>query len=103
MRMRMPDDVHATIVAVVKKFPHVGDDAARRIAMRKVVETVRARHGERWVWKSEHPTGYSHASKDAIAYVPAGVIEHGQEMPMFIWDMINGTSLQPNPAHDSEP
>lgn len=100
-KMMLPANVYATLVAVVQQYPHTGDDDDRRAAMRKVVETLRARHGLKWVCKSEHPNGWESASKDALGYVP-GVPVHGARMAMYIWDTINGSSRQPNPAGLSE-
>lgn len=102
--MKLPADVHATFTACVQKFPHDGDDDARREAMAKAVETIRARHGLRYVWKSEH-SNLSSPSKDGMGFVPLeeGTIIEGQRKRMFIWDMINGTTRQPNDAGESEP
>ena len=101
-KMRLPDDVHATFVAMVQKFPHDGTDDDRRAAMRKAVQTIRARHGLRYVWKTEH-ADLSSPSKDGMGYAPEGDVVNGQLVRMFIWDMINGTTHQPNAAGDSEP
>lgn len=95
--MRMPDEVYATLSAVVDRFPHTGDDEARRAAMEKAVATLRARHGPRWVWKTEHASLIA-PSKDGLGYVPEGVIVHGQPAVMFIWDTINGGSRKLNAA-----
>lgn len=100
--MMMPADVHATFSAVVEKFPHVGDDDARRAAMRKAVETIRARHGERWATKTEHATGWESAAKDAIVFVPEGPMVEGAKTKLFIWDMIDGATRKPKAAHESE-
>lgn len=94
--MRMPDDVYATLAAVVQQFPHTGDDEARRAAMEKAVATIRSKHGLRWVWKTEHQNLMG-PSKDGLGFVPDGVVMHGQQMIMFIWDTINGTTRQPHP------
>ena len=95
--MEVPAHVYATMAAVVNRFPHDGDDDARRAAMEKMVATLRARHGLRWVWKTEHASLIA-PSKDGLGYVPDGVVTHGQLMPMFIWDTINGSSRQLNAA-----
>jgi hypothetical protein len=102
-RMMLPTDVHATFVAAVAKFPHTGDDEARREAMKKAVQTIRAKHGLRFVWKTEHESLVA-PSKDGMAFVPEseGPIVNGKRMKMFIWDMISGTTRQPQPAHESE-
>lgn len=100
--MQMPEDVYATYVACVARFPHDGDDDQRREANRKAVATVRARHGERWVCKTEHATGWAAASKDAIAFVPEGPLQHEGTADMFIWDMIGGATRQPNGRGPSE-
>jgi len=95
--MTMPADVYATAQAVVDKFPHTGTDDERREAMRKVVQTLRARHGLRWVWKTEHQSLIA-PSKDGLGYVADGVIEHGKLTTMYIWDTINGGSRKLNAA-----
>lgn len=102
--MEMPADVYTTYTAVVVKFPHTGDDEDRRAAQEKAVATIRARHGERWVWKTEH-SNLSAPSKDGLGYVPekSGTPVHGQKMSLYIFDMINGTTRQPNPRGKSEP
>jgi hypothetical protein len=102
MSMEMPQAVYDTYVKCVEKFPHSGSDDDRRAANRKAIETIRAKHGLRWVAKSEHNTGWAAASKDALACVEEEPV-HGQKMDMFIWDMINGTTRQPVPRHESEP
>ena len=101
--MMLRAEVHATFVAVVQKFPHTGGDDDRRAAMEKAVATIRARHGLRYVWKTEH-SNLSSPSKDGMGYVPdgSGVVKHGERMPMYIWDMINGSTREPQPAHESE-
>lgn len=101
VEMEMPADVYATFVAVVEKFPHDGNDDQRRAAMEKAVATLRARHGDRWVWKTEH-ANLSSPSKDGLGYVPEGPIVHGQHTVMFIFDMINGTTRKPSPRGRSE-
>jgi hypothetical protein len=70
--------------------------------MKKAVQTVRARHGERYVWKTEH-ADLSSPSKDGMGYVPDGPIVNGQRTRMVIWDMIDGTTRKPRPAGESEP
>lgn len=101
--MQMHADVYATYLAVAAKFPHTGTEDERREATKKAVQTLRARHGDRWVCKTEHPTGWAAASKDAVAYVPTDPVVHGAMVGMFIWDMVNGTTRQPNPRGESEP
>jgi hypothetical protein len=100
--MMLPADVHATFAAVAEKFPHTGDDNSRREAVRRAVETLRARHGPGWVCKSEHGGDWRTASKDAIGYVPFGTM-HGVQAQMFIWDMVNGTTRKVEAPHLSEP
>jgi hypothetical protein len=102
--MMLPADVHATFVAVVEKYPHTGGDDDRRAAMEKAVQTIRARHGQRYVWKTEH-ANLTAPSKDALGCVPEseGEIRHGKRMKVFIWDMINGSTREPQEAHESEP
>lgn len=95
--MEVPAHVYATMAAVVDKFPHTGSDDERRAAMEKVVATLRARHGLRWVWKTEHANLMA-PSKDGLGYVPEGEVVHGRLTTMFIWDTINGSSRRLNPA-----
>lgn len=101
--MEMPADVYTTYTACVARFPHTGSDDDRRVAHRKAVATVRARHGGRWVCKSEHNLGWGSDSKDAVGRVADGVTPvHGQKCRMFIWDMIVGDTRQPKPRGESE-
>lgn len=100
--MMMPQDVYNTYSACVAKFPHTGTDDDRREANRKAVATLRALHGPQWVCKSEHNLGWPSASKDAVGYVPSGTAIHGQKVSMYIWDMINGVSRQPNPRGEAD-
>lgn len=102
--MRLPDPVYATIAAVVAQFPHTGDDDARRQATRKIVSQLRFLYGQRWVCKSEHPNGWASSSKDAIGYLTEGGIEDGttERRLMYIWDLINGTTRELAPNHESE-
>lgn len=95
--MEIPANVYATLAACVDKFPHAGSDDDRRAAMEKAVATLRARHGLRWVWKTEHQSLIA-PSKDGLGYVPEGEIEHGRLTTMFIWDTINGGSRKLNAA-----
>lgn len=93
--MEMPSEVYATLSAVVTKFPHTGSDEERRAAMEKVVQTIRARHGLQYVWKTEHQTLIA-PSKDGMGFVPNELPAHGRLTPMYIWDTISGTSRKPN-------
>lgn len=95
--MQMPDEVYATLAACVEKFPHTGDDEGRREAMEKAVATIRARHGLRWCWKTEHASLIA-PSKDGLGYVADGDVVHGRSTTMFIWDTINGGSRRLNAA-----
>lgn len=101
-RMMLPAAVWATYAAVVAKFPHTGDDDHRREMHKRAVQTVKARHGDQWATKTEHANGWVSQSTDALVFVPGGAI-HGERQPMFIWDMINGTTRDVLPAHESEP
>lgn len=94
--MEMPSEVYATLSAVVAKFPHTGTDDERRAAMEKAVQTIRARHGLQWVWKTEHQSLIA-PSKDGLGFVPNELPAHGRFTPMYIWDTISGSSRQPNP------
>ena len=105
MNKRMPDDVYATLSAVVEKYPHTGTDDERREAMKKVVATIRARHGLAWTWKTEHQSLIA-PSKDGLGYVADGSpAVHGQFTQMFIFDTINGGTRRPNapPMMSEEP
>lgn len=98
----IPDDVYATIRAVVARYPHTGSDDDRRTAMQKLVQTVRARHGLSWVWKSEHGGNLATGSKDALARTVTPQPAHGERLRMDIWDVINGTTRAVVANHLSE-
>ena len=101
-KMELPQNVYDTYVQCVARFPHTGNDDQRREANRKAVATVRARHGGRYVCKSEHNLGWGSDSKDAMGYVTDGTPTHGAKQKIFMWDMINGTTRQPNPRGTAE-
>jgi hypothetical protein len=77
--------------------------------MERTIQTLRARHGARWVWKTEH-SNLAAPSKDALGYVPESAtpegereIQHGKRLKMFLWDTIAGGSRELNPraaAHE---
>jgi hypothetical protein len=94
-QMTMPAEVYATLTAVVDKYPHTGTDDERREAMKKVVQTLRARHSLRYVWKTEHQSLIA-PSKDGLGYVADGVIVEGKFTVMYIWDTISGGTRKPN-------
>lgn len=96
-QMTMPADVYATAQAVVERYPHTGTDDERREAMKKLVQTLRARHGLRWVWKTEHQSLIA-PSKDGLGYIADGVIKHGELQTMYIWDTISGGTRKLNAA-----
>jgi hypothetical protein len=107
---RLPDDVHAIVVALhAANLPlALGSDDDRRALQKKICETVRARKGPRWVWKSNHGIGIANA-KDAIAEIPEGdVFTPNQRQRLYIWDLFNGGTREPNrqpvmsEAHDYE-
>ena len=113
--MDLPRPIYDTWKAVADKFKtlHQGDDDARRLATRRGVQTIRARHrggageldGSRYCCKTEH-ANLQAQSKDALAFVPDGPVEHGRLAAMFMFDMINGGSRETNPfpigAHNHE-
>lgn len=113
--MDLPRPIYDTWKAVADKFKseHQGDDDARRRATRRGVQTIRARHrggaaeldGSRYCAKTEH-SNLQAQSKDALAFVPDGPVEHGRLATMFMFDMINGGSRETNPfpvgAHNHE-
>lgn len=115
MTMDLPRPIYDTWKAVADKFKalHQGDDDARRLATRRGVQTIRARHrggvgvldGSRYCCKTEH-ANLQAQSKDALAFVPDGLVEHGRLATMFMFDMINGGSRETNPfpvgAHNHE-
>jgi hypothetical protein len=95
---RLPDDVHAIVVALHARHLTLakGSDDDRRILQQKICETVRARKGDRWGWKSNHGIGIANA-KDAIAELPAGAtFTPNDRQPLYIWDLFNGSTRDPN-------
>jgi hypothetical protein len=107
---RLPDDVHAIVVALhaANLTLAKGTDDQRRELQQKICETVCARKGPRWVWKSNHGIGIANA-KDAIAEIPEGdVFTPNQRQRLYIWDLFNGGTREPNrqpvmsEAHDYE-
>ena len=113
--MDLPRPIYDTWKAVADKFKdlHRADDDARRLATRRAVQTIRARHrggegvldGSRYCCKTQHASLQAQ-SKDALAFVPDGPVEHGASATMFMFDMIHGTSRETNPfpvtAHNHE-
>ena len=113
--MDLPRPIYDTWKAVADKFKalHQGTDDERRLATRRGVQTIRARHrggagvldGSRYCAKTEH-SNLEAQSKDALAFVPDGPVEHGRLATMFMFDMINGSSRETNPfpvgAHNHE-
>ena len=108
--MTLPDQVHQIVAAVARKFIdlHRGTDDDRREATKRAVQTIRARlagqgvlDGARWVHKTQH-SNLAAPSKDAVAFVPEGPIEHGRRAGMFMFDTINGTTREPNPPGPGE-
>ena len=113
--MDLPRPIYDTWKAVADKFKtlHQGDDDARRLATRRGVQTIRARHrggvgvldGSRYCCKTEHASLQAQ-SKDALAFVPEGLMEHGRHATMFMFDMIHGGSRETNAfpvgAHNHE-
>jgi hypothetical protein len=108
--MTLPDQVHQIVAAVARKFIdlHRGTDDDRREATKRGVQTIRAKlvgqgvlDGARWVHKTQH-SNLAAPSKDAIAFVPEGPIEHGRRAGMFMFDTINGTTREANPPGPGE-
>ena len=108
--MTLPDQVHQIVAAVARKFIdlHRGTDDDRREATKRGVQTIRAKlvgqgvlDGARWVHKTQH-SNLAAPSKDAIAFVPEGPIEHGRKAGMFMFDTINGTTREANPPGPGE-
>lgn len=105
--MEIPREIYDTWKAVADKFKflHQGTDDERREATKRGVQTIRARfrgrggvlEGTKWVAKSEHNTGWSAQSKDALAYVEEGPSITGRLARMEMFDMINGSSRETNP------
>ena len=95
---RLPDDVHAIVVALHARNPNLanGSDDDRRALQKKINETVRARKGPRWGWKSNHGVNIANA-KDAIAELPDGAtLTLNQRQPLYMWDLFNGGTREPN-------
>lgn len=111
--MQLPADVWATFLAVATKYPHytlgaggehIGADETRRAAQKKAIATIRARHGTRYISKSEHNTEWAAQSADALAFVPgSGPIKEGEKAQMYIWDLVNGVTFEPQNPGESEP
>lgn len=107
--MVLPLHIHATWKSVAEKFKDLHaskNDDDRRLATKRGIQTIRARHGEEgqhYICKSQHNTGWDSASKDALAYVEGEAI-HGQKMQMHMFDMIDGNSRRTNvwPIHSGE-
>lgn len=93
-------DIYAAVAAKFIDMHKSPDDDVRREANKRSVATVRARLGSagaRYVCKSQHNTGWAAQSKDTLAEVVnvADAVE-GREVPMWMYDMINGGSRQVN-------
>jgi hypothetical protein len=106
--MILSTDVYNTFLECSRKFPHRNPngettDNYRREAMKKAVATIRARHGGNYTTKTEHntPDLWSAQSADALCYVPGAPI-HGKRMDMYIWDLVNGTTFEPQYTAESE-
>lgn len=114
--MQTPQAIWDCWKAVADKFKslHQGTDDDRREATKRGVQTIRARFigqsgdldGHRWTCKSEHNTGWSAQSKDALAFVEDEPVETGRLARMYMFDMINGSTRDTNPypvtAHNHE-
>lgn len=115
--MQTPREIYDCWKAVADKFKflHQGTDDERREATKRGVQTIRARfrgaggqlEGTLWVCKSQHNTGWSAQSKDALAFVEdGGPVITGRNARMSMFDMINGSSRETNPypvtAHNHE-
>lgn len=95
----LPADVHAIAVALhARHLPLAqGSDDDRRALQKKICETVCARKGPAWGWKSNHGVGVANA-KDAIAQLPDGAaMTLGLRQPLYMWDLFNGGTRAPNP------
>ena len=105
--MNMPKVVYDILSQVHAKFRtmHDGDDKTRSEAMRRGVQTVKAKLAAmngtgaldptRWVHKSQH-SNLASPSKDGISNVPTGPVVHGQKASMYIYDTVDGTSREMN-------
>jgi hypothetical protein len=114
--MQIPREIYDCWKAVADKFKflHQGTDDERREATKRGVQTIRARFrgqsgvldGTKWIAKSQHNTGWSAQSKDALAFVEDGPAVTGRYARMSMFDMINGSSRETNPypvtAHNHE-
>lgn len=95
----LPADVHAIAVALYERNTDLahGSDDQRRVLQQKVCETVRARKGPSWGWKSNHGIGIAN-STDAIAELPEGAeFRKNERQPLYMWDLFNGSTRKPNP------
>lgn len=94
----LPSDVHAIVVALHARNLKLanGSDDDRRALQKMICETVRARKGRRWGWKSNQGVNVANA-KDAIAELPDGMLVLGERQPLYMWDLFNGTTREPNP------
>lgn len=94
----LPGDVYAIVVELHARnleLANSSNDDDRRALAKKIAETVRARKGERWGWKSNHGIGNANA-KDAIAQLPEGaVFTPNQRQDLYIWDFFDGTTRKP--------
>lgn len=95
----LPDDVYQILVALWERNKPLanGSDDDRRVLQKKIAETVCARKGDRWGWKSNH-SDWSSPSKDGLAMLPPGATftPHDRQS-LYIWDCFNGSSRIPNP------
>jgi hypothetical protein len=97
----LPQDAYDVVVALYERHTDLANssnDDDRRTLQKMICETVFARKGDGWGWKSNHGIGISPA-KDAIAQLPNGaVFTPNQRQPLYIWDCFNGTTRRPNAA-----
>ncbi len=94
-------DIHAIVVELHArnlKLAH-GSDNDRRVLQKMICQTVCARKGSRFGWKSNHLiAGDDDNAKDALAELPEGdTVKPNQRQPLYIWDLFNGTTRAPNP------
>lgn len=109
--MELPREIRETYEKVSMKFPTLlqsTNDDDRRVVNRRAIATIRRRHkgegpldGSRYVCKNEHRGEWGVDSKDSQGYVAPefGRPEHGREMNMFMFDMVDGNKrvVHPHP------
>lgn len=107
MSYKLEDEELATYKEVLaglgEKFPEwrtSPDDDERRKLAEAICQTLRARLGPSWGWKSAH-SNFASPSKDASAKVLEGTPAKAKRK-MAIFDMVNGTTREMNLGGNGE-